>query len=309
VRALAQRWRAWAWQIVAPVLVYILALAPVLFAGRPTFSSYMVLTDSAVHMIGADFLMRHGQDYAHLDLRNSYGQFINAYYNTSYPSGSDTLFGGSAFLLRLPLIWAFQPFNAFMLATAAGPAWLLVRRIGLDGGWAALAALSATVPALVYGYELVGSMKEITALPMILTLGVLVVLHARWLRGTPTGAIPFALVAAAGVSALGVGFGVWVLAAVATLAGVAISDGLAGRQSARRVLLLVALGAIIALVFAWPTWIDLTGSLRVAQNIASSSNRGNLSTPLRAVQVFGTWLWAIYTSSSLSSPACWVPCR
>jgi hypothetical protein len=296
VRTLARRWRAWAWQIVAPVLVYILALAPVLFAGRPTFSSYMVLTDSAVHMIGADFLMRHGQDYAHLDLRNSYGQFINAYYNTSYPSGSDTLFGGSAFLLRLPLIWAFQPFNAFMLATAAGPAWLLVRRMGLDGGWAALAALSATVPALVYGYELVGSMKEITALPMILTLGVLVVLHARWLRGPPTGAIPFALVAAAGVSALGVGFGVWVLAAVATLAVVAISDGLAGRQSARRVLLLIGLGAIIALVFAWPTWIDLTGSLQVAQNIASTSNPGNLSAPLRAVQVFGTWLWAGYTN-------------
>ena len=295
VRMLTRRWRAWAWQIVAPVLVYVLALAPVLFAGRPTFSSYMVLTDSAVHMIGADFLMRHGQDYAHLDLRNSYGRLINAYYNTSYPSGSDTLFGGSAFLLRLPLTWAFQPFNAFMLATAAGPAWLLVRRIGLDGGWAALAALSATVPALVYGYELVGSMKEITALPMILTLGVLVVLHARWLRGAPAGAIPFALVAAAGVSALGVGFGVWVLAAVAPLAVVTVSDGLAGRQSARRVLLLVAVGTIIALVFAWPTWIDLTGSLRVAQNIASTSNPGNLSTPLRAVQVFGTWLWAIYS--------------
>jgi hypothetical protein len=131
---------------------------------------------------------------------------------------------------------------------------------------------------------------------MILTLGVLVVLHPRWLRGPPASAIPFALVAAAGVSALGVGFGAWVLAAVATLAVVVISDGLAGRQSARRVLLLVGLGAIIALVFAWPTWIDLTGSLRVAQNIASTSNPGNLSAPLRTVQVFGTWLWAGYTN-------------
>ena len=37
------------------------------------FSSYMALPDSAVHMMGADFLIRHGQDYAHLDLRNSYG--------------------------------------------------------------------------------------------------------------------------------------------------------------------------------------------------------------------------------------------
>ena len=94
VRALAQRWRAGSWQLLAPVLAYVLALAPVLLAGRPTFSSYMALSDSAVHMMGADFLMRHGQDYAHLDLRNSYGQFINDYYNTYYPSGADTLFGG-----------------------------------------------------------------------------------------------------------------------------------------------------------------------------------------------------------------------
>ena len=93
--------------------------------------------------------------------------------------------------MSVPVIWAFQPFNAFVLATASGPAWLLARRLGLERAWAAAAALFATVPALVYGYELIGSIKEITALPMVLTLGVLVVLHPRWLRRGPIGAIPF----------------------------------------------------------------------------------------------------------------------
>src|SRR5664280_3078169 len=133
------------------VLAYLIALAPVLIAARASFSSYMALADSAVHLIGADFLIRHGQHYAHLDLRNSYGQFINDYYNTSYPSGADTLFGGSAILLRVPLIWVFQPFNAFMLATAYGPAWVLARRVRIRGGWAHAAALASVVPALVYG--------------------------------------------------------------------------------------------------------------------------------------------------------------
>ena len=130
VATLMRRAPSCRWQIAVPVLAYVVALAPVLFAGRPTFSSYMALTDSAVHMIGADFLISHGQEYAHLDLRNSYGQFINAYYNTSYPSGADTLFGGSALLLHLPLIWAYQPFNAFMLATATGPARRALARLG-----------------------------------------------------------------------------------------------------------------------------------------------------------------------------------
>ena len=80
-----------------PVIAYVAALAPVLFAGRPSFSSYGVLTDSAFHMLGADFLIRHGQDYSHLDLRNSPGQYLNDYYNTYYPSGADTLFGGQRF--------------------------------------------------------------------------------------------------------------------------------------------------------------------------------------------------------------------
>jgi hypothetical protein len=287
---LARGWRGWGWQLAAPCLAYGLALAPVLFAGRPSFSSYLVLSDSAIHMAGADFLIRHGQDYTSLDLHNSYGQYINSYYNTSYPSGSDTLFGGSAFLLGLPLIWAFQPFNAFMLATATGPAWVILRRIGLDGAWAVLGALTATVPALVYGYELIASVKEISSLPMILTLGGLVVEHSRWLRRGPWAATPFALVAAAGVSSIGAGFGAWALAAALILLAIAIADVLARRQTPVHLVLLVATGIAVALVAAWPTWVNLGGSLKVTRNIAASPHPGNLATPLHATQVFGAWI-------------------
>ena len=294
VRLLAGRLGGCRWQLLAPVLAYALALAPVLLAGRPTLSSYMGLSDSAVHMMGADYLLRHGQDYAHLDLRNSYGQYMNGYYNTGYPSGSDTLFGASAFLLGLPLIWAFQPFNAFMLATAAGPAWLLLRRMGLDGRWAALGALTATVPALVYGYELIGSIKEITSLPMVLTLGALVVLYPSWLRRGVAGGIPFALVVAAGVSALGVGFGAWAIAAAAVLLVIAIGEVSARRLGARSMLLLIGAGALVAFLSALPTWVGASGSLKVAGSIASTPNPGNLHTPLRATQLFGIWLRGSY---------------
>jgi len=102
LRVLAGRLRERPWQPVAPVLAYLLALAPVLLSGRPSFSAYLTLSDSAVHMTGADYLLHHGQAYGHLDLRNSYGQYINDYYNTSYPSGADTLFGGSSFLSSGP---------------------------------------------------------------------------------------------------------------------------------------------------------------------------------------------------------------
>ncbi|MGI8800997.1 MAG: hypothetical protein ACR2KV_02330 [Solirubrobacteraceae bacterium] len=290
VRALPTR----LWPVVVPVVAYLGALAPVLLAGRLTFSGYGALPDSALHMIGADYLIRHGQDYAHLDLRNSYGQYIAAYFATSYPSGSHTFFGGSAKLLGLPLIWALQSFCAFILATATGPAWVFARRVGLTGALAALAALTVTVPALVYGFELVASLKELATLPLILALGALVVVHERWLRGPPNRAIPFALVTAAGVSALGVAFGPWAVAAVLVLAGLVIHDAVVGRPPTWRLPGLVAVGAAVGLVAAWPTWLDVYGSLQVAQGIASTTNPGNLTAPLHLEQVFGAWLAGSY---------------
>jgi hypothetical protein len=285
------------WELAPPLAIYLLALAPVLLSGRATFSSYMALADSAVHMQGADYLLHHGQSYAHLDQRSSYDLFINGYYNASYPSGADTLFGGSSFLLGLPLIWTFQPFNALMLAFAAGPAGVLARRAGLRAPWAALAAFSICVPALVYGYALVGSVKEVTALCLIITLGVLTLEHRRWLPGRARGVLPFALLAAGGVSALGVGFGVWPAATAIVLAWV-LGDALRrGAARASSAVSLVAVGGAIVFVAALPTWLNLSGSLHVAKAISSTANPGNLHKPLEALQVLGVWLRGSYKQS------------
>ncbi len=276
------------------VPAYVIALAPVIAAGRLTLSSYMALTDSAVHMLGAYYLLQHGQQFAHIDLSNSYGAYLNAYYNHGYPSGADTFFGGSARLLSLSLFFAYQPFNAFMLAILTGPVWLLVRRIGLSGALAVLATLSVTLPALVYGYELVGEIKEIVLLPLLVGLGALVVIHERWLRGPPRAGIPAAVLIAGGVSAIGIAFGAWALAIAAIVLVLASRDVRAGRQRTGRLLAMGAVGGATLLLCAWPTWARLPSSLEAAQAIASTANPGNLHRPLRVVQALGTWLGGNY---------------
>ena len=159
--------------------------------------------------------------------------------------------------------------------------------------------MTVTLPALVYGYELIASIKEISSLPLILALGALVVLHPRWLRGPPRGAIPFALVAAAGVSALGVAFGAWALTAVVVLVAIA-APGRRRRETARPIGRAHApaaargAGLLVAFVAALGTWLELSGSLQVARNIASTNNPGNLQNPLRTVQILGTWLVSSY---------------
>ena len=241
-------------------------------------------------MMGADYLIRHGQDYAHLDLRNSYGQYIQAYYGTSYPSGADTLFGGSAFLLGLPLIWAFQPFNAFMLASAGGPAWLLARRIGLVGAWAALAALTRDragarirlrADRLGQGGRRAGDDPRARRARRA----------ARALADAgPTAArrCPFALVARGRDVGARRGFGAWGLAAACGPRRVVAVRGVtAGLQARRGCSGCIATAALVVLVAALPTWAQPGGLAARRQNIASTGNPATCATPLRPMQVFG----------------------
>lgn len=277
-----------------PMLAYAVAIAPVLLAGRPSFSAFMALSDSAVHLIGADWLLSHGQDYAHLDAATSYGWFIHSYYGTSYPSGADTLFGGSALLLGLPLIWAFQPFNAFMLACAYGPARALARAAGVPGGWASAGALAAVAGALVYAYALIGSVKEMTALPMLLGSGALLVGHRAWMARGARGVLPLALLLAAGVSALGAAFGVWVIATSLIVLALVIGAVRDRALSGRAALALCAAGIGAGAIAALPTLTEVQGSVQAAGNIASTSNPGNLQGALHAVQALGIWLGDTY---------------
>jgi len=170
----------------------------------------------------------------------------------------------------------------------------------------------------------IGSVKEIVALSLILTMGALALAHRRWLWKGARAAIPFALVVAAGVAALGVAFGAWALIATVVLVTVGIADivqskrGKAewaqntpvggdriagdsvrkqpprGTPSAWSLAGLIAAGVLVVLVGAWPTFINLSGSLHVAQAIASTSNPGNLHSPLHPSQMLGIWLGGSY---------------
>ncbi len=137
--------------------------------------------------------------------------------------------------------------------------------------------------------------------------------HSAW-EVSRSSTIPFALVVAAGVAALGIAFGAWALAASAVLASVALVDlrdsraprrgegsppelsvgRASGKANMRGLLALFVAGLLVLLVAAWPTWAQLSGSLKVAQAIASTSNSGNLHSPLRPSQLFGVWLGGSY---------------
>lgn len=275
-------------------LAYAAALAPVLVAGRPTFSSYDALTDSALHMIGANYLAQHGQAYAGLNLSTSGGVYLDNYYAHAYPSGADVLFGATARPLGASLLWAFQPFCALLLAAATGPAFVLARRLGLRGAGCAAATLSVVLPALVYGFELVGSVKEIAALVVLLTTGALVVDRDRWLGGPPRAGLPFGLVTGAGFAVLGLAFGVWGLAAVLVVGAELVRTVVARPGHRRRATALAGVIAAGTGLAAVAVTAGVRSAFQVASAIATTANPGNLKRALDPVQVAGVWLAGSY---------------
>ena len=194
---------------------------PCCCGGRPSFSSYMALADSAVHLIGADFLIAPRPATSRTSTCTTPTASSSTTTTTPATRRARTRCSAAArSLLGLPLIWAFQPFNAFMLASrrravlAAGQsacAWRVA--------WAALAVLTRDpararlrLRAARLGQGNHGSVDAPDASVRSWSR-----IAAGW-AGHSTVRSRSRWCSPPGVSALGLAFGAWALAAVLVLA-------------------------------------------------------------------------------------------
>jgi hypothetical protein len=298
-RRLIERWRSrrggWWLAPGAGLATYLTVSAPVLAAGRLTFPGYLLDTTGAIQLAGAERLLHHGRDFTNGFA--GYGATLVAYFGHGYPSGGHTVFAATGWLSGQDLLWLYAPYQAMELAFAALVLAFLAERAGLSRAAAALAGWMAAVPALVYAYALMGSVKELTALPLLLLMGALVVLAAQTAsaRGGVRTVLPFAVAGAAALGAIGIAASPWV--GLFALAGLAFAAPvLLARRRGRRALGVgaVALAGTTA-VLGLPTLGPLSSTLRLAtslsgSNAAAANDPGNLLRPLRFVQTLGVWL-------------------
>jgi len=282
------------WAVGAAVATYVIVCAPVLFAGRPTMPGYLLDTTVGIHLAGAEFLSEHAHHFSDL-AQSSLRGHLEGYIGFRYPTGSYVLLLAGGRLTGQELIWVYHPHIAMLLATASLVLTYLARVAGLRAWVAALAGVLAAVPALVYAYALQGSIKEITVLPVLLLLGAVIVLFPQLVVRGWRAAIPLTVVAAAGISAIGVSFAPWFgLTALVCLA-IAINAVRVGRlPRATLIRAVVAFGVVLA-ALALPTVLTLSSSVDITSNLSASNavaaaDPGNLIQPLKTVQMFGVWL-------------------
>jgi hypothetical protein len=296
-RSLIERWRArtsgWWLAPSAGLAAYLTVTAPILAAGRLTSTGYLLDTTGAIQLAGAERLLHHGHDFT--NGFPGYGATLVAYFGNGYPSGGHTTLAAVGWLSGQDLFWLYTPFQAVALAFAALVLSFLASRAGLSRPAAAVTGWIAAVPALVYSYALMGSIKELTALPLLPLMGALVVLAPQLARAGIRAALPFAVTGAAAFGAIGIAASPWVglfgLAVIVFSVGVATLGRNPWRMLAGLALTVGGLTAVLALPTLGP--LSKTTSLATSlqsSNHAAAADPGNLVRPLRFVQTFGVWL-------------------
>jgi hypothetical protein len=272
------------WVLAAGLGTFAVYAAPVVQSGDPTFAGYVRLDDTSHWLAITDFIMGRGRDLAGLP-PSGYELNIRDYLNGGYPVGSFLPLGVGHVLLDLETAWLFQPTLAFYAALMALSLYSLVSRAVESRPLRALIAFVAAQPALLFGWYLLGGIKEMGAACAIAATTALLLVgieqKQRW------GSLaPAAVASAATVAILSLGGAAWLLVPlVATLAIMLLSQ--------ERMLVLRRAGVFVAvaLLLSLPSLTEASDFLGGGSRevLTGGQELGILFDPLNVLQVLGIW--------------------
>lgn len=288
--------RADRWLALAALGVFAVFAAPIVLSGTPTFAGYLALPDTSHQLTLSWLYAQHGGDWAALPA-SATRTSSEVYVITAYPVGAQAALGVSAPLGLVSTAWLYQPFLA-VLAVAGALAVAALVGPWLEGARRrALVAFLAAQPALVVGFALQGSIKELAAMAMLLTAVAVLARAVADGRGARAGLV-LAVPGAAMLCVLGPA----ALAYLAPLTLVAVGWWVwrALRERRPRELLWLAGGTALAAVLTLPVLVDLGFAITVGSTVldadaegptvAPGAFLGHLAQPLRAAQALGIWL-------------------
>jgi hypothetical protein len=266
----------WDPYVAACALVAFLAVgAPVLASGKPTFTGYIKLDDTATFLALTDRALEHGRNLQGL-APSSYEATLSVNLAHGYPTGSLLPLGAAARLVGTDAAWLFQPYLAFLAAMLALGLYALAASVLPRRLFRALAAAVASQAALVYGFAMWGGVKELYAAALLTLVAATVVLARDSLRAVSAPATA----AAALMLASSAGAIVWLLGA-----GVVVLAAWHGRPR------LATPTVVATLVLSLPALAE-SGQFLRGDNRASfqdTGELGNLIHPLSPLQALGIW--------------------
>jgi hypothetical protein len=269
----------------AALAVFVVASMPVIATGTPSFAGYTVLGDTVVHLAGAEEMLDRGRDASGLPPSNYAVTYRTYYEDNAYPAGGATALGALARVVGADPAWVFQPFLGVLLALLALAVAGLVGPVLRSTRREATVAFVAAQPALLIGFAMQGSLKEIAATSMLATLAALIPAAAAADAPART-ALPLGVMAGAAVGVLGPSAGVWAAPLVLGWLVLARAAGRSPRSQTAAMGVLVGAGAVGSL----QTLLLFGTAASVATSVATAGEAGNLLRALDLDQAVGVWL-------------------
>ena len=281
------------WVGAAGLAAYLLYLLPVIVYGHWTWSGYDFVNDSAFEMLLAEHIKGFGTVLGNIP-ETSEREFLNAYLNSGYPLGTQSLLGTFSAILSVPSAVIYQGFIAGLAAMAAIALAVIVRPL-LSPLRAAAVGFVAISANLTYQYALQGGIKEIGLLATVCAAAALA-REAISLRRPYAGAVLVAVAAAAALAsynAVAVPF----LGALVLFVGVALLL-LGVRPGLRWLGPLLAGGGLTALLSipsltSFETFFEVARAGQGSTGVGATQF-GQLLRALPLSQISGVWLAGEY---------------
>lgn len=297
------------WIALAALGVFVVFGAPVILSGTPTFAGYLALADTSHQLSLANLLVHHGFDW-HPLVDGTMKRSLSTYVDSGYPVAGQAVLGVTGPLGVLDVAWLYQPLLTFVSVMTCLALASLVAPVLRHRWQVAVAAFVAGQSALVLGFALQGSIKELTMLAAV-TIGAAILAAAIRERRPARSLLGLAIAAPAALGALGpaavVYLGVLALVVIAVW-GRQIARGRGGSDLAW-----LGLGTLLAAGLSWPVLASLQTQLTVQGTTldakpggpsAALADLGNLAAPLKPIQTLGIWLSGDYryTTDQLQTP-------
>lgn len=271
-----------------------IVLAPLLLAGRAAMSGFLLDTTAGVQLLGADRILHHGADFGGLSQSVTSEAFLARYFdNSSYPYGAHVVHAFTGPLAGVSLLWTYTPLMAVMAGVSASGLFALSRKVGLRPVWAAIAGVLAAVPALVYAFQLQGSIKEVVLSPCLIAAS-LMLLNDE-LRATLRRLAVFGAVCLGSTFAV-IGLGAFAWAAPFGLAyAVFYTRSRESTRGWRTFFAAVGVLGLVVAVASIPKLANIQDEIRSARglsqsNTALAADPGNLLQPIAKQQAVGVWI-------------------
>lgn len=275
------------WAAIAALFAFAVIAAPVVFTGTATWTGYTRIVDIAFQMDLAHYLAATGR--AVPSLGSSYHVAIQKLVDIGYPGGGQSTLGAVAALIHTDVAWCYQAFLAFAAAMGALAVYSLLGLVTTSRPLRCLGAVIAIQPNLLYGYALVGGIKELTTASLLLLIAALFGERLPGTSGPRLAVLPQAVAVAASFAAFSFGIAPWL---GLLLVGLIVVTFVKSSGRRRALADWVGLG-VMATLLALPSLITaakLAGIAGHAVGGVVDLGLGNLAAPVPDWSAAGVWL-------------------